>query len=326
MKASSGTVPARSPCGDHPGPCKEPRRTDRLILLSTLALPPKRRGLAVPLALVLLGAVIAGTIWLVARSSAPDRPVLSAPTTTVAPQDLPAARPAEATTAPDLLQTPPTDPVAIPSTAPPVTEAPAPQPTEPPGPDPATIAATKDLQTRLEALGYSPGPIDGKFGGRTSSAVLAFEKVEGLQLDGEAGPDVLARLNAPQGQVATEGSAVPRLEIDLQRQVIAVVTAAGTRVFNASTGNNETFVWPDGTRAKAYTPTGHFKVLRRVDGVDDGPLGALYRPLYFYDGWAVHGSGFVPAYPASHGCARVSFADQDWIWDNVPNGTPVIVY
>jgi peptidoglycan hydrolase-like protein with peptidoglycan-binding domain len=295
-----------------------------LIPLNTLALPPIRRGLAVPIALALLGAVVAGTVWLVGRSS--DRTALRAPTATIAsPQDQPVARALTpsitADTTPDLQTLPTTAP---PTTAPPTTE--APPTTQPPGPTPAEIAATKDLQNRLEALGYSPGPIDGRFGGRTSSAVLAFEKVEGLPLDGDAGPEVLARLNAPQGHAATEGSAVPRLEIDLQRQVIAVVTSGGTRVFNTSTGNNEPFTWPDGTRAKAYTPTGHFKVLRRVEGVDDGPLGALYRPLYFYDGWAVHGSGFVPAYPASHGCARVSFADQDWIWDNVPNGIPVIVY
>jgi len=105
-----------------------------------------------------------------------------------------------------------------------------------------------------------------------------------------------------------------------------VVTSGGTRIFNSSTGSGEDFTWPDGTPAVAYTPTGDFSVLRRIDGMDEGPLGSLYRPLYFYDGWAVHGSGYVPAYPASHGCARVSNADEDWIWDNVPNGAAVTVY
>ena len=209
--------------------------------------------------------------------------------------------------------------------APTTTEPPTTTTTAPPQPweDPATLAA---MQSRLDALGYGAGVADGRVGARTSSALLAFEKVEGLDRDGEPGPAVLAALEAPQGAVATGGTAVPRVEIDLARQVIFVVTASGTRIFNTSTGSGEPFTWPDGTPATAYTPTGDFSVLRRVDGIDDGPLGSLYRPLYFYDGWAIHGSGYVPAYPASHGCARVSDADQNWIWDNVANGTPVIVY
>jgi lipoprotein-anchoring transpeptidase ErfK/SrfK len=156
--------------------------------------------------------------------------------------------------------------------------------------------------------------------------VLAFQKVEGLERDGVIGAEVLEHLDNPQGAVAAGGSAVPRLEVDLQRQVVFAVTSSGTRIFNSSTGNDEPFTWPDGTPAIAYTPTGEFSVLRRIEGMDEGPLGSLYRPLYFYDGWAIHGSSYVPAYPASHGCARVSNSDQDWIWDNISNGAPVTVY
>ncbi len=34
----------------------------------------------------------------------------------------------------------------------------------------------------------------------------------------------------------------------------------------------------------------------------------------------------MPAYPAGHGCVRTSNADQDWIFDNVANGTPGVIY
>jgi lipoprotein-anchoring transpeptidase ErfK/SrfK len=36
----------------------------------------------------------------------------------------------------------------------------------------------------------------------------------------------------------------------------------------------------------------------------------------------------VPAYPASHGCVRVSVAAMDMIWeqDILPRGTTVVVY
>jgi len=67
-------------------------------------------------------------------------------------------------------------------------------------------------------------------------------------------------------------------------------------------------------------------VQRRIDGLEQAPLGTLYRPLYFTGGWAIHGSTSVPAYPASHGCVRTSYPDQDFVWATIPNGAPVEVY
>ena len=46
----------------------------------------------------------------------------------------------------------------------------------------------KSLQTRLKALGYYTGSIDGKYGSGTVAAVKAFQKAAGLQQDGIAGP------------------------------------------------------------------------------------------------------------------------------------------
>lgn len=222
------------------------------------------------------------------------------------------------------------------STTTPATTVPAatiPATTSPPEPTTTTAAplgpgatgpVVEALQARLGELGYSVGAVDGRYGGATASAVMAFQKVEGLSVDGVPGAETLARLDGPQGSVPAGGAL--RVEIDLARQVLFVVSDEGTRIFNTSTGNDEPFVWPDGTPGLAYTPTGNFAVYYRVDGVDDGALGAMYRPLYFHTDWAVHGSSYVPAYPASHGCARVSNADQDWIWNHVPTGTPVVVY
>jgi lipoprotein-anchoring transpeptidase ErfK/SrfK len=48
--------------------------------------------------------------------------------------------------------------------------------------------------------------------------------------------------------------------------------------------------------------------------------------MYFYKGWAIHGAANVPAYPASHGCVRISNADADWLFGQITIGTPVIVY
>ncbi len=58
-------------------------------------------------------------------------------------------------------------------------------------------------------------------------------------------------------------------------------------------------------------------------------LGQLWRPKYFTStGIAVHGATSVPAYPASHGCARVSVPAMNYIWDAnlMPKGIAVWVY
>lgn len=47
-----------------------------------------------------------------------------------------------------------------------------------------------------------------------------------------------------------------------------------------------------------------FSVVREVDGLRQGPLGVLYGPQYLVGDIAIHGSGSIPAVPASHGWAR----------------------
>lgn len=53
---------------------------------------------------------------------------------------------------------------------------------------------TRELQQRLTALGYNPGPIDGVLGRRTISAIKDFQKKIGLEVDGVVGPKTLAAL------------------------------------------------------------------------------------------------------------------------------------
>ena len=62
------------------------------------------------------------------------------------------------------------------------------------------------------------------------------------------------------------------------------------------------------------------------DGTVKAPLGTLYRPLYFEGGYAIHGSPYVPSYPDSHGCVRLSNVDMDWLFDLVGKGMPVSVF
>lgn len=53
---------------------------------------------------------------------------------------------------------------------------------------------TRELQERLTALGYAPGPIDGLPGKQTRAATVAFQRAAGLYPDGIAGPKTEAAL------------------------------------------------------------------------------------------------------------------------------------
>ena len=51
-----------------------------------------------------------------------------------------------------------------------------------------------EIQEKLKALGFDPGPIDVIYGSKTAAAVAAFQTVNGLVLDGEVGPQTAGRL------------------------------------------------------------------------------------------------------------------------------------
>ncbi len=164
-------------------------------------------------------------------------------------------------------------------------------------------SAVKSLQRAMLSAGFWHSGSDGVFGETTAQAVMAVQKVHGLSRDGVCGPNtwaVIDGLRRPRCRTAS-GNA---LEVDLSRQTLTVVLSGRTKwVFNTSTGKS-------GWR----TPPGRFRVFRRVDGMDHGPLGSLWRPVYFNGGIAVHGYTSVPSYPASHGCCRVSNAAMNYIW------------
>jgi peptidoglycan hydrolase-like protein with peptidoglycan-binding domain len=44
----------------------------------------------------------------------------------------------------------------------------------------APLESIKDIQTYLNCNGFNPGPIDGDFGNRTTSAIKAFQAASGL--------------------------------------------------------------------------------------------------------------------------------------------------
>ncbi|HEV7861297.1 MAG TPA: L,D-transpeptidase family protein [Acidimicrobiia bacterium] len=186
-----------------------------------------------------------------------------------------------------------------------------------------------DLQKRLADLGYwvGNGP-SGTFDNNTSQAVYAFQKVEGLPTSGKADPATRQRL-ATAARPKPASPVGDLVEIDKAHQVLMVVRGGQAQyVFNVSSGTEGTYTYK-GDKHQAHTPEGRFAFIREIDGYHESHLGRLYRPKYFHpDGFAIHGSAFVPPYPASHGCVRLTNAAIDFIWDQklAPVGSGIWVY
>jgi Putative peptidoglycan binding domain/L,D-transpeptidase catalytic domain len=205
-------------------------------------------------------------------------------------------------------------------------------PTSPP-PVPPTVqlgssgAAVASLQAQLYALGYWVDTTNGSFDDSTQQAVWALQKAANLPRDGVVGPATWAALNAgvvpqPRAESGYE------IQINLENDLIMVVNNNHLLwTLNTSTGGGYTYT-QDGSTNVAITPTGVFRTFRVVDGTVTDSLGTLFRPRFFYQGYAIHGDSSVPPQPVSHGCARVSNEAINWIWAaNIdPIGTTVWVY
>jgi hypothetical protein len=131
--------------------------------------------------------------------------------------------------------------------------------------------------------------------------------------------DVRLRARSDKGHV---------VEVRKTTQTLLIVdSGVATRIYNTSTGSNQRY-YQEGSWHVALTPSGTFRVFRRVDGWDSGPSGSLYRPQYFDAAIAVDGYTSVPSTPASHGYVRVSLRAMDNLWGvaGIQVGSSLLVY
>jgi hypothetical protein len=196
-------------------------------------------------------------------------------------------------------------------------------PTRPPK---VTAEEVREAEESLNELGYWVARTDGVFDAASRHALIAFQKVEGRPRTGVLTPAELQAIKAAQPPAPLE-SGYMHVEIDLKRQVLFVVSQSDgvKKVLPVSTGNGKLFT-SEGYTRRAVTPTGRFKVYRKLFGWRKSPLGLLYYPSYILAGIAIHGNPSVPAKPASHGCIRIPMFAAKGFSDMAPIGTPVIVY
>jgi len=197
--------------------------------------------------------------------------------------------------------------------------------TEPHAPSLLTRAETKEAERRLSEMGYWTGPIDGVVDPISRSALVAFQKWEGRQITGELSPAELDAIRTAAAPAAKE-IGYEHVEVDLDRQVLLLVSGAGSvRVLPVSSGNGRPFT-DEGETSVAYTPRGRFLVYRKSVGWQHGSLGSVYYPNDISGGIAIHGSRNVPTAPASHGCIRIPMFAAVAVSKLMPLGTIVLVY
>jgi peptidoglycan hydrolase-like protein with peptidoglycan-binding domain len=212
------------------------------------------------------------------------------------------------------------------------------------------------LQERLTELGFDPGPADGVFGLMTTQAVWAFEKLvlgtPRAEATGVVDQESWERL---MGDVEitprrpTNGQA-DHTEVYLEEQVLIVFQKdEPVLVTHISTGELDADGEPaeyceeatydtdaqgreleepvtKAVCALAKTPGGVFTYDREVEGTRVSPLGAMWNPVYFNYGIAVHGALEVPLEPASHGCVRVPMHISEYYQDIIDIGDRILVW
>ena len=191
-----------------------------------------------------------------------------------------------------------------------------------------TKSQIAEAEQILANLGYLTENADGRLHFMSRHAIMAFQKVEGLKRTGVLTAPLLEKMREASTPAAKyDGPA--HVEVDISRQVLFMVGDDGkvNMIVPISSGNGEKY-W-DKTRNRyevASTPRGEFKINRKFNGHRKAPLGTLYYPSYFKEGWAVHGSPSIPPKPASHGCVRVPRGADKILFKQMPVGMKIYIY
>ena len=220
------------------------------------------------------------------------------------------------------------------------------------------------VQNRLAELGFDPGPVDGVFGGLTTQAVWAFEKlVMGTPrteatgvVDGELWDRMQDPIRVAPRRPTRSGAG--HTEIYLPEQVMAIFDAdRAVLIAHISTGElapgatgftpwqetaaeycdvvtidtdvNGVLLEEPIEKAicgRSYTPPGVFTAYKKIEGRRQSALGGMYDPIYINQGIAIHGANEVPLHPASHGCIRVSRPLGEKLQSFVDIGDQVMIW
>jgi len=171
-------------------------------------------------------------------------------------------------------------------------------------------ASVLGLEQRLNQLHFALARVDGYYGGDTSDAVVAFQKLHGLPRTGRVDLSFWRKLGS--SRVPTPRYGGDHVEVSKERQVLFIVR-----------GGQVKLIVPVSTGATGNTPLGLWHVYSKVPGYN---AKEMYYSSFFIGAFAIHGYHSVPPYPASHGCVRMPLWVAQRVYSLIAYGTPVYIY
>jgi lipoprotein-anchoring transpeptidase ErfK/SrfK len=178
-------------------------------------------------------------------------------------------------------------------------------------------ADVRVLLRGLERLGFHTPGISSHLSVQATDAIVAFQKAYRLPRTYVFGGDDWRKFAAAKRIRPRFKSRRLHIEIDKTRQILLVVRKG--RVVH---------ILPTSTGATGNTPEGKWKIRWKALSTTTW-LGSaiLFRTMTFKGNeFAIHGFSPVPAFAASHGCARIPLWAADWLYRQSPVGEPVDVY
>ncbi len=144
----------------------------------------------------------------------------------------------------------------------------------------------KELQTKLKAAGFSPGPIDGDFGPVTEKAVRRYQAAKKLTVDGVVGPQTWASLNKtkpgtkpPTTKPPTTGGTTGVGNIPKTGNAFIDSIAAGAVVSERKTGVPAPVTIAQAILESGWGKSGLTKSARNLFGIKgSGPAGSVLVP------------------------------------------------
>ena len=170
----------------------------------------------------------------------------------------------------------------------------------------STGTVVKQIQTKLKSWGYYSGSVDGVYGSATEAAVRAFQKKNGLTVDGKAGPQTLKAMGISDSTAAgSSGGDVALLarliSAEARGEPYVGQVAVGAVVLNRMKHPS----FPNTMSGVIYQP-GAFSCLQ--DGQFNRPVAdSCYRAARdALNGWDPSGGAIYYFNPAT--------ATSKWIW------------
>ncbi len=213
----------------------------------------------------------------------------------------------------------------------------------------ATSSQIAEAQRILTKFAIPTGPVDGIWGAQTAQGMCTFRQIAGLPVSrgGITSSDLATLRNynswyAGLGSIpapARNGRSTYLLANETCQTMVYVKGGAYVKVFRISTGRagyptpNGSF-WLGATfpgwscstifPESCYIHSAGANAWYTTKGVAYSKYGNMYNKRSFSGSFMLHGSGYVPTYPASHGCIRVSVANSDWLYRNISNAAGTV--